>query len=107
MPNTMNVWRKGEGSFRVSSESQRGRYYEVKSEAGMWFCSCPHFQYRDFVAECKHISAVKESLRAGSFVDEELRTIQIQVLELLHRATQIQDRLMRIEGEAMPFPSGG
>ena len=103
----MQVYRKGEGTFKVSSESQQGRYYQVNEDAGIWGCSCPYFQYSDFVVECKHITRAKECFESGSFIDEELRTIQVQVSELLHRTTQIQDRLMRIEGDVIVSPSGG
>ena len=69
----MCVWKEAEGSYKVSSESEEGRYYRVREARDVWVCSCPHFTENHTVEECKHIRRVKEALSLND--DDEGRVI--------------------------------
>jgi len=104
----MNVWRNTKEVFKVSSATVRGKYYTVKNIGGMGSCTCPDYQ-RDWVTECKHIQRAEATIETIDFVDDtELGAIQNQVLERMHPATLLQDRLIEIQEESLkPLSSGG
>ena len=66
------IWRYGNGLYRVMSQSGHGSYQVKKTDFG-WKCTCPDHQIRS--VECKHIIAVKlsfalrEEVRANVTLD--------------------------------------
>ena len=60
------IWRHGNGLYRVKSQSGNGFYQVRKNDLG-WKCTCPDHMNRG--VECKHIIAVKLS----SAIREEVR----------------------------------
>ena len=64
------VKRINASTYRVRSQSDPNKWYlVVKNEFNEWVCECPDFYYRRVV--CKHIYAVRFSLRLRQTVSEE------------------------------------
>ncbi|MFC4987155.1 hypothetical protein [Saliphagus infecundisoli] len=84
----MCVEEKARALFEVTSES--GRTYTVDLREGV--CSCPDFEYRDGVEECKHLRRVRI----------EVNQVDIEALqsELASRATDLQADAEQLEDEA-------
>jgi putative transposase len=59
------IWRYGDGVYRVKSQSGNGSYRITKNDLG-WSCTCPDHQRRG--VECKHVIAVKLSYAIRSHV---------------------------------------
>ena len=102
----MQVWKKGEGTFRVSSATIENQFYRVRIVGDVSVCTCPHFTQRHSVEECKHIERVKEAVYNADLIDEtELGRMKIDLAILMQKAYDIDRRINKLEEGEMSSPS--
>ena len=107
MTKEMVVWKKGKGTYKVSSESQEGLYYRVREVRGVWVCTCPHFTQKHNIDECKHIQRVREALtqQEGIIDETPLKQLQDELTDIQSRLNNTIDRIARIREGGKPSPS--
>lgn len=102
----MQVWKKGEGTFRVSSATIENQFYRVRIVGGVSVCTCPHFTNRHTVEECKHIERVKEAVYNADLIDEtEVGRLRADLTTLIRRAYDIDRRIRKLEEGEMSSPA--
>ena len=80
-----NVRRIDATEYRVRSQSGKGEYQVVSTEAG-WYCSCPDAITR--VIKCKHIFAVELSLELRRRIENSTRIVPLDYQSCLSCGSQ-------------------
>ena len=96
----MTVYEEADALFEVTTQSGRAYRVDLREPA----CECADFQYREEVAECKHIRRVR--VEVGQVDVEELETslaeraheLQREAAELDRSAEELTERAADLEG---------
>ncbi len=80
-----NVRRLDATEYRVKSQSGRGDYQVVSTEAG-WYCSCPDAGFRG--VKCKHAFAVELSLQIRRRIENARRVVPLDFQSCLQCGSQ-------------------
>ena len=76
-----NTRRINENLYKVKSQSNNGKEYDVKLVEETWICSCHDFEYRN--EKCKHIFAVEFSLKLKQQVREQIVIAPVNISDCI------------------------
>lgn len=97
----MTVVEEAPDLYTVVGESGNEYVVDLRGEPA---CTCPDFNYRDEVSECKHVR--RAQLAAGEADVDELRAelattaadVEAEAEELARRSDELRDTARRLEG---------
>lgn len=102
----MTVIEEAQSLFSVTTQSGSEYTVDLREPA----CTCPDFQYRESVSECKHIRRVRievgqvdietletELTQTADNLESSAADLEDQARELADTATELRDALTRLE----------
>ena len=76
-----SIKRMQENFYKVKSQSNNGKEYDVNLIGETWICSCPDFAYRN--EKCKHIFAVEFGLKLKQQVREQIVIAPVNISDCI------------------------
>jgi len=102
----MTVYENAQSLFEVTTESGSAYTVDLREPA----CTCPDFEYRESVSECKHIRRVRievgqvdvetletELIETADNLESNAADLEAQAQKLTNTAGELRDALNRLE----------
>ncbi|RQG88850.1 hypothetical protein EA462_10645 [Natrarchaeobius halalkaliphilus] len=95
----MTVIEEGDALFEVTTQSGSAYTVDLREPA----CSCPDFQYREEVKECKHVRRVRIEVgqvdidALSESLSEQANDIQQDAAELIQAADELGETATKLE----------